>query len=492
MTTVKQTDPQHPPRGLTRFATSLSAKLLILTILFVLLAEILIFAPSIGRYRVVYFQERLDQAYLATLAIDVSPDHMVSEMMESELLATAGAHQIKRMVEGQPDTRLAKLVSAQSDATFDIREPHFLVLIADAFATMLGNGDRIIEVIGAPTFDPDITLKVQLDEAPLRQRMIEYAIRIFWLSLFISGLAAIMVFFALRGLMVKPLQDMVASMEAFRAAPESDAGTITISGRRDEMGTAERELAALQDNVRQALRQKTRLALLGTAVAKINHDLRNILSTAALLSERLSDSEDEKVAKVAPRLETSINRAIELCSETLKFSRDGIMSIKREPFNLRALVVEVSEELIDHATEGQEWAVENRIGDQIRLNADRGQLYRVIANLARNALEAGAGTVTIALAPEPSEAPETRPMILDIIDDGPGLPPRAKENLFVPFAGSVRGGGTGLGLTIAREIARAHGGDLSLLKSDSEGTTFRLSLPNPGISNRATAGALSS
>ena len=476
---------------MTKFLTSLSAKLLILTVLFVLLAEILIFAPSVGRYRVVYFQERLDQAYLATLAIDVSPDQMVSEMMENELLATAGAHQIMRMAEGQPDTRLAKLVSAQSDATYDIREPNFLVLIGDAFATLLGRDDRIISVIGAPTFDTNVTLKVQLDEGPLRQRMIDYAIRIFWLSIFISGLAAIMVFFALRGLLVKPLQEMVASMEAFRAAPESDAGTISVSGRRDEMGTAERELAALQDNVRQALRQKTRLALLGTAVAKINHDLRNILSTAALLSERLSASEDEKVAKVAPRLESSINRAIDLCSETLKFSRDGIMSIKREPFNLNGLVAEVSEEITDHATEGQDWTIDNRIGAEICLNADRAQLYRVIANLTRNALEAGAGTVTIEQQSRDEEGAERRAMSIDIIDDGPGLPPRAKENLFVPFAGSVRGGGTGLGLTIAREIARAHGGDLSLVKSDSEGTTFRLTLPNPGISNRATADTVS-
>ncbi|MEO0393347.1 MAG: HAMP domain-containing sensor histidine kinase [Pseudomonadota bacterium] len=474
--------------NITKLASSLSAKLLVLTIIFVLLAEIMIFAPSVGRYRLVYFQERLDQAYLATLAIDVSPDHMVSEMMESELLATAGAHVIMRMSEGEPDTRLAKLVSAQTDVSYDIRNPNFLGLIVDAFATMVRQEDQIVEVIGTPSFDADITLKVQLDEAPLRQRLIEYAIRIFWLSIFISGVAAIMVFFALRGLLVRPLQDMVASMEAFRAAPESDAGTITISGRRDEMGTAERELAALQDNVRQALRQKTRLALLGTAVAKINHDLRNILSTAALLSERLSDSDDEKVAKVAPRLETSINRAIELCSETLKFSRDGIMSIKREPFDLKALIGEVREELLAHTPDEQEWDIDNRIGEDIRLNADRGQLYRVIANLTRNALEAGALTVTI----KPVEGADPRSFTLEIADNGPGLPPRAKENLFVPFAGSVRGGGTGLGLTIAREIARAHGGDLSLVKSDSEGTAFRLILPNPGISNRATAKALSS
>ena len=467
------------------FVRSLSAKLLVLTILFVLLAEVLIFAPSVARFRVVYFQERIDQSYLATLAMDAAPDQMVSQMVQTELLASVGAHQIKRMVEGQPDIRLAKLVSAEPDESFDLRDASFFTLIADALSTLTRRQDRIIQVIGTPTNAPDITLKIQLDEGPLHHRMLDYSFRILWLSIFISTVAAIMVFFALRRLLVKPLQEMVRSMMAFRDAPESDAGTIVQSGRRDEMGVAERELANMQEAVRQALRHKTRLALLGTAVAKINHDLRNILSTAALLSERLSHSDDERVAKVAPRLEASINRAIDLCSETLKFSRDGAMPVKRSPFDLHDLATEIGEELIAHAPEGQDWYFNNRIREGLELNADREQLYRVIANMARNAFEAGALSVSVTEV----QAPSDKEVAFDLEDDGPGMPPRAKENLFVPFAGSVRGGGTGLGLTIAREIVRAHGGDLTLDKTDSNGTRFRIVLPNPRqtINNRATA-----
>ncbi|MBV6633721.1 MAG: HAMP domain-containing histidine kinase [Alphaproteobacteria bacterium] len=468
-------------------ARSLSLKLLVLTVLFVLLAEVLIFAPSIGRYRLVYFQERLDQSYLATLVLEADADGMLPEVMQAELLGTVGAHQIMRKVDGQQDVELAAIISVGSDQTYDLREAGFVTLILDAFATLATTDDRVIDVIGEPTNAEGVTLKIRMDEAPLRQQMIDFSVRIFWLSLFISIMAALLVFLALRGLLVTPLQDMVRSMIAFRDAPESDASTVNQSGRIDEMGLAERELAVMQDAVRQALRQKTRLALLGTAVAKINHDLRNILSTAALLSERLSNSQDEQVAKVAPRLETSINRAIDLCSETLKFSQEGSMPVRRQPFQLMPLLDEIGEELVAFAPEGQDWYWNNTIEGDLNLNADREQLYRVIANLGRNAFEAGAVTVSLSLAMLDSE----KEIAVEIEDDGPGLPPRAKDNLFVPFAGSTRGGGTGLGLTIAREIVRAHGGDLTLEKTDGAGTRFRIRLPNPrqAASNRATPSA---
>ena len=474
-------------KGLAPLTRSLSFKLLLLTLLFVLLAEVLIFAPSIGRFRLVYFQERIDQSYLATLALEASPDRMVTEMLRETLLSTVGAYQISRMDHGEhgEDAELAALISVKPDQSYDIRDRSFMHLIMDAFAVLSGGDDRIIEVIGVPTADPDVTLKIMLDEKPLRASMIAYSLRIFWLSLFISAVAAVLVFLALSGLLVRPLQDIVRSMVAFRSAPESDAGAVHQSNRADEIGIVQRELAAMQSDVRQALQQKTRLALLGTAVAKINHDLRNMLSTAALLSERLADSQDAQVVKIAPRLVGSIDRAIELCAETLKFSHDGHLPVTREPFDLRQLLDEVGHELIAFAPAESHWHWQAQIGEQLMLNADREQLYRVIANIGRNAFEAGAGTVTLTLRDDSSE----RLLMLDITDDGPGLPPRAQENLFVPFAGSVRSGGTGLGLTIAREIVRAHGGELELVRTDSAGTSFRITLPNPRPvgSSRATA-----
>ncbi|MDP6786350.1 MAG: ATP-binding protein [Rhodospirillales bacterium] len=113
----------------------------------------------------------------------------------------------------------------------------------------------------------------------------------------------------------------------------------------------------------------------------------------------------------------------------------------------------------------------NEVPAELEVNADREQLFRVLGNLGRNACQAGTATLG-ATAEDNAES-----VTLDIIDDGPGLTPRARESLFQPFAGSTRTGGSGLGLVIARDIMRAHGGDIALLRSGEGGTTFRLTLP---------------
>jgi signal transduction histidine kinase len=115
--------------------------------------------------------------------------------------------------------------------------------------------------------------------------------------------------------------------------------------------------------------------------------------------------------------------------------------------------------------------VVNRLPAGLEVEADRDQLYRVFSNLLRNAVEAGATRVEVA-----AETGTGR-LALSLVDDGPGLPPRARDNIFQPFAGTVKQGGTGLGLAIARDLVRAHGGDITLLGTDANGTAFRIDLP---------------
>jgi len=115
--------------------------------------------------------------------------------------------------------------------------------------------------------------------------------------------------------------------------------------------------------------------------------------------------------------------------------------------------------------------VRNDVTDEIELNADRDQLFRILTNLLRNATQAGAETITV------SAKSNGRWVEIDVADDGPGLPPRAREKLFRPFEGSARAGGAGLGLAIARELVRGHGGDLTLVDTDKDGTRFRIALP---------------
>jgi signal transduction histidine kinase len=271
------------------------------------------------------------------------------------------------------------------------------------------------------------------------------------------------------------------SMTSFRQDPEDATRRIAPSGRRDEIGRAQSELAVLQETVRQALAQRARLAALGTAVTKINHDLRAILSTARLVSDGLADSAAPEVRRVAPRLFEAIDRAVALCTRTLDFSREGAPPFTPSRFELRPLIEEIEPAV---ASENR-LAVEPTVSPGLIVRADRDQLFRVLLNLAQNAVEAGAQHLRF------STAVEDGTVMLDIADDGHGLPPRARENLFRPFFGSARLGGTGLGLAIARELMRGQGGDLVLIDTTGTGTTFRLTLPAAEMSqagsHRATA-----
>jgi signal transduction histidine kinase len=279
-----------------------------------------------------------------------------------------------------------------------------------------------------------------------------------------------LVFGALQWLIIRPMRRLTGGMVAFRQDPEAMLGEFGATTRGDEIGVAEREFAEMHTNVRQALQQKARLAALGTAVSKINHDLRGILATARLITDRLAESDNPDVRKAAPALLRSLDRAVDLCSDTLNFTREGPPKPAFQIVQLKELIDEVGESLAKLLAGGKVWS--NTVPETATVRADRGQLYRILRNLGENALQMGAHTVTLNAVDNP-EGIEIR-----VSDDGPGLPPKAVENLFVPFKGSARAGGTGLGLAIARELMRGQGGDLRLLRSEAGGAVFAIDLAN--------------
>lgn len=448
---------------------SLSAKLLLLTIGFVMLAEVLIYAPSIARMRLVYLQERIAAAHLSILALEATPDNMVSKEMEAELLQHVGAYMVALSRPGAGKLMLMVATPDHLDATYDLREASFFGLIHDAVRTLMAPDGRLLRVIGPSPKDPAVLIEVVMDESPLRRQMFDYSWRILNLSLGISIFTAALVYLSLHLLMVRPMRRITESMAAFRANPEVAAGALPPSERSDEIGIAQRELVTMQQGLRAALLQKTRLAALGTAVTKVNHDLRNILATASLISERLAKSGDPAVRALAPTLVTAIDRALHLCAQTLQFTREGPSHLDLQRFDLRDLLTEVREALAEVGAERAGWA--NEVDRGFRIEADREQLYRVFFNLARNAIEAGAGELRLTARPVRDF------LVIDVEDNGPGMPEEARRNIFKPFAGSAREGGTGLGLSIAHDIMRAHGGDIRLERSGPEGTLFRLVLP---------------
>jgi len=447
---------------------SLSARLLVLTIFFVMLSEVLIFGPSVARYRVSWLEEKLGAAHLAVLALDATPDGMVSERLRNQLLdhVDAAAISVRR---GAARLVLSRDMPPSVAETVELADMEWPRLIGDAFKTLLHAEDRVLRVIGHSPKDPNVVIEMVIHERPLHESLVQFAWRIFWLSLLISLITAALVYFSLHWLMVRPMRRLTENIVAFHEDPEDIRHALRPSNRSDEIGVAERELAAMQDDLRAALRQKSHLAALGTAVAKVNHDLRGILSSALLVSDRLETSKDPSVRSITPRIISSIERAVSLCTETLNYVGKERPTIKRERFSLRDLVGEIGAEL---APDGMAaFGIKNAVDSSLKVEADRAQLYRVLNNIARNAAEAGAETLTV------SARINGAGIEIDLRDDGPGLAPRAHDNLFKPFDGSARAGGTGLGLAIASELMRNHGGGLELVETGAKGTCFRATLP---------------
>lgn len=456
-------------------ASSLSARLLFLTIAFVMLAEVLIFVPSVSRFRAVYLEERLAAAELASLALEATPDRLVSNDLAMELLAHAEARAV--IIKG-PRTR--KLVMADDmpkevDAMYDLHSAMPHNLIGEAFETLLSGGDRLIRVVGRSRRNPEFIVEVVLNEEPLVAAMYDYSWRIVSLSVVISLITAGLVYVALQWLMVRPMRRITRSMVEFHEHPEDVNSTIVPSSRQDEIGFAQRELALMQIDLRAALQQKDRLATLGTAVSKISHDLRNILATAQLISDRIANSSDPDVRRVTPTLVRAIDRAVDLCSNTLSFVSTPDRSLHRREFDLSDLVEDVGLSM-DLSEDGDvKWL--NEVAEPFTVSADREQIFRALLNIGRNAVQAiqskggeAKGIIRV------MAMRENGTVSVDVVDDGPGLSEEVREGLFKAFVKSERKGGTGLGLVIARDIARAHGGDVTLVDTGPTGTRFRLDI----------------
>jgi signal transduction histidine kinase len=459
------------PRRLPLLLTGMSARLLLLTVFFVMLSEVFIYAPSIGRYRITYLEERIASAHLASLALEAPSSNRVSSELLEELLKSAKSYGIVLRRPSSKALMLSRDMPPKVHASYDMRDKEFFALIGEAISVMWNTDKRMIRIIGPSPTNSDVLVETVINEWVLREMMLDYSARILLLSIVISLMTATLVYLSLQWLFVRPMLSITDSMVNFRRDPDDARRLIQPSKRRDEIGRAERELAQMQSRLRDALKQRTRLAALGTAVTKINHDLRNILATAQLVSDHVSDSADPNVKRIAPTLLGALDRAVALCSRTLTFANEGTPAPELTHFDLAGLVSDIATEI--SVRESQTGMIENSVPRDFDIFADRDQLYRVISNLVLNAFQAGATKVSVT-----ASANERRNLnSIEIADNGPGLPNKVKEHLFEPFQGSARVGGTGLGLAIARDLMRGHGGEAELGRSDDDGTVFILCLP---------------
>ena len=453
----------------------LSARLLLLTAVFVLGAELLTLAPSLAAFQETWLTSRIRAAELASLAVEAAPAGAVSQRMAGELLEGAGVVSVAVQTDGVRRLLLQAPRMARFPTLIDLRRPDPLGWLTGPFDVMTPGGAPMLRVVAKPQFRTGEFVEIVVPAAPLRRDLVAYMTRLLVVSVVISLVAGLIVYLALNAFLVRPMQRITQSMERFRAAPEDPAARLKLSGRRDEVGRAEAELDRMQDDLRTALRSRSRLAALGEAVAKINHDLRNMLTSAQVVAERLQGSGDPRVTQALPRLERALDRAVRLAQNVMVYGRSEEAAPQMRPVPFRAAAVAAAE---DAGLTPEGVSLHLEVPGGFEMQADPEQLDRILVNLLKNAREAieatGRTTGEVRVAGGPAGPQAAR---VSFRDDGPGVPERLRERLFQPFAGSGRPGGAGLGLAIARELARGHGGELTLAQAGEDGSTFVLTLP---------------
>ncbi|NBN79162.1 HAMP domain-containing protein [Microvirga tunisiensis] len=462
-----------------RRISGLSGKLLLLTVLFVMLSEVFIFVPSIANYRNTWLNDRLTTAGVAASVL--TETNTIAPRLQEELLRTTGALAIA-LVEGQRRSLIAMSALPQDiDMIIDMRAVSPMNAIASSFAVLLSPGEGLMRVIGAGPMagggrgieQVDIVLPIRL----LREDMLAFSGRILALSLFISGLTATLVYITLRALFVRPLQRLTRAMQAFAEAPQDATLLLPPSTRADEIGDAERRFVDMQQTLARTLHQKQRLADLGLAVSKINHDLRNLLASAQLFIERLENVPDPTVRRLAPKILSTLDRAAAYTQAVLAYGKAQEATPSRRLVRLARVVTDVGELLA--LAERADIAFEVEVDEALEIDADPEQLFRVLLNLLRNALQALEGETDEAVIRRIAVRAVRRDGLVTIrvSDTGPGIPPAIRNNLFRAFQSAARSGGTGLGLAIAAELTRAHGGTIAL-EDRGAGATFRLDWPD--------------
>lgn len=459
------------------FVDSLAGRLLALTTLAVVAGEIVIFVPALAGFHETWLRDRMNLSQVAALALEGAPDLDIGPSLEDELLTNAGVQRAALEREGErvllleaPDAPISeRLVS------YDYTTARDFDRIAWAFETLFAPPGRVLQVRARPRFESGQFIEIVLSEAALKRAVTDFAGRFARVSMLILAAVGALLYAALSALFVQPMQELTLAIERFRARPEDVSIAFPRSARSDEIGRAQRAAADMAEQVRNALRQKERLAALGAAVARIGHDLRNMLATAQLVADRMSKSQDPAVRQLAPRLERTIDRAAGLATSTLKYGRADEL-----PPRLASVVIsDAAEEAAADALIGF-GGIDYRhdIEAGLRCIADDDQLHRVLVNLIRNAGQAMQSTthqerfVLVRAFRDEGRA------IIEVIDHGDGVAEALRPRLFEPFVSAApEAGGAGLGLAIARELTRAMGGELELTRTGAEGSTFRITLP---------------
>ena len=462
-------------RALRRFRDSLAGRLLVVVGGMTLLIQVAVFAPVMGNFHHSWIRERINLAQTAVLSLDVSPTFTITEALRQELLDNADVLRIalKRYEDRELILDAGETTGVLSDLDYT-RRTSWLTHSMQALDCIFAPEGRTLRVLARPRFESGEFIEIVLREAPLKQALETFALNFAFFSSLILIMLGGAVYAVLDLMFVRPLARLTESIEGFRARPEDASLEFHTSSRADEIGLIERAAADMADQIRLNLRQRERLASLGGAVARIGHDLRNILSTARMVTERVAQSDDPRVRQSAPRLERAIDRAAALAETTLRFGRADepppVMSVR----SVQGVVLEA---IADAVVGIPDVPTRSEVEPDLKMRVDPEHAHRIILNLVRNAAQAMSGTPRAGDGVFVHAYRIGGAINIEVIDHGAGVPARVRATLFEPFVTSdAKGGGAGLGLAIARELARGMGGDVTLIHSNSEGAAFRATL----------------
>jgi signal transduction histidine kinase len=457
------------------FFGGLRGRLLILTAGFVLVIELLIFPLLAGAYRNSWLEQRAQAAQIASLAVEAAPEGRVSDELSRQLLSQAQVISVAALVEDRSELILPPSIKIGPLLTVDLRKDTLLSGITGTFGHMLAPEGRFLRIMITPSMTRDKEMEVIVPELALKNALFAFSRTMLLVSVLTSLMAGVVVYFAIYRLVVRPMQHLTRSIVQFSEHPET-AEIRDVPGGAAEMRQANTALQTMQKTVSAAFRQRKRLADLGEAVAKINHDLRNSLAAAQIMSEGLGQSEDPRVKRAAPRLERAIERAIGLAEATLKYGRAEPQGPNLSTVNIVPALEEAAVEGLSAAPE-IEWRLQAPAA--LTAAADAEHVHRIVANLVRNAARAikeqPGRTCPGKISAKAFKQGEN--VIVEIADNGPGIPNNVRAKLFQAFSGSASRDGAGLGLAIARELARGMKGDLELSQSNEGGAAFTLRVP---------------
>jgi signal transduction histidine kinase len=476
---VPQEAANEPPEPGSRYGHyrfgGLSGKLLLLTVLFVMLAEVFIYVPSIANFRNTWLMDRLTTAGVAASVL--AETNTIAPRLQEELLSTTGALAIALDQGTQRSLIAMSDVPAEVDFVIDMAEVSPLSSILGSFEILTYRGGGAMRVIGAGQMGHTERVDVVLPVALLQQDMLAFSGRILALSLVISVITASLVYITLRALFIRPLRRLTRSMERFAESPEDASRIMLVSGRRDELGDAEIRLATMEEALSRALHQKQRLADLGLAVSKINHDLRNLLASAQLFLERLEHVPDPTVSRLAPKILATLDRAVGYTQAVMSYGKAQERAPQRRLLALHRVGDDVADVLglADHDSV----RFENRVPEDIEIDADPEQIFRVLLNLVRNALQALEAEKDETLVRRITlDAERDGPCVrVRVADTGPGIPENIRKALFKAFHSGSKHGGIGLGLAIVAELLKSHGGTIHL-EEGTQGTCFCFEVPD--------------